>query len=286
MTHINFLGIGARRSGTSWIFRCIEEHPEVCTSRIKEVPFFEQDIFFEKGPGYYAHFYSHCKEGTVRGDFNPNYLSSPPAPQRIKGMFPEAKLIASLRNPIEGLYSMYHFGKFRGKFSYTSFETFLEQEPAYIEERMYGKHLQHFLAYFPKEQLLVVLYEDIERNPEAFMQRIYAFIGVDPYFVAKSTHERVNAGANYAIFAFSRLLYKMYRLLQKTRFGNKGTELIFRSRAKVFIDRLFELNRERAPKRTERNTMRPETRARLQKRFAEDIASLENIIGRDLSFWK
>ncbi len=46
---IDFIGIGATKSGTTWIAQCLKEHPQICGSSIKEINFFNIPFRYKKG---------------------------------------------------------------------------------------------------------------------------------------------------------------------------------------------------------------------------------------------
>ena len=59
----------------------------------------------------------------------PWYLSHPEAPARIRQHFPDVKIIALLRNPIDRAYSQYQMNP-RKELETLSFEDAIAQEPA------------------------------------------------------------------------------------------------------------------------------------------------------------
>ncbi|MDP7024509.1 MAG: sulfotransferase [Kiritimatiellia bacterium] len=283
---VDFIGIGSPRCGTTWVFRCIEDHPDICSAYLKEVAFFSQDDEFAKGIGAYKKYFEHASPDKALGEFSPEYLSDPRVPARIKQNLPDVKLIASLRNPADSLYSMYHFGKQRGKYSYPTFEDFLAGEPQQKEDRLYMKHLNRYLEEFPAEQLLVLIFEDIERDPRLFMKGVYEFLGVDPSFVSTYVEKRINAGESYGVFFLSRIMYKVIHLLRRTEAGSRLVSLLFHSRLKAKSDALFEMNKDKGGSVSKRPVMQEQTRAELLAFYSEDVAALERFIGRDLSVWR
>ena len=78
----DFIGLGAQKSGTSWIYTCLSEHPEVYMP-VKEVQFFSQESNWSKGYGWYEDILEKCPPGTKAGEFSTSYLVSAAAPQRI-----------------------------------------------------------------------------------------------------------------------------------------------------------------------------------------------------------
>ena len=52
---VDFIGIGAPRCGTTWIAKCLSEHPQICLSSVKETDFFGK--YYRKGLSYYKSFF-------------------------------------------------------------------------------------------------------------------------------------------------------------------------------------------------------------------------------------
>src|SRR5699024_6986823 len=115
----NFLVIGPGKSGTTWIYHALKDHPEICLSSAKETLFFETQ--FDRGIDWYTNFFSHCNgETNAVGEVSNTYIFCEGAPRRIKTINSEMKLITCLRNPVERTFSHYLFlirgGQITGSF--------------------------------------------------------------------------------------------------------------------------------------------------------------------------
>lgn len=188
MKSIDFIGIGAAKSATSWIYQCLKEHPQACVSSTKETYFFSREKEYQKGTDYYLSYFK-CSPEKVKGEFSADYLSTPQTPLRIKKHFPDAKIIVCLRNPIDRTYSHYYFDKVRGKRE-EPFEEALRLYPYYIDYSRYYTHLKKYLELFPN--VLILIYEDIEKDPLQFIQKVYRFLEIDPSFVPSSLNQKIN----------------------------------------------------------------------------------------------
>jgi hypothetical protein len=89
------LVVGVGKSGTSWIWKQMQEYEEISTS-IKEVHFFNKNL--KKGIDWYK---SQFKPNRIIVDNSPDYFSCGDA-LRIKNCLPHSKIMVCLRNPIEG----------------------------------------------------------------------------------------------------------------------------------------------------------------------------------------
>jgi FMN phosphatase YigB (HAD superfamily) len=106
----------------------------------------------------------------------------------------DAKIICSLRNPVDRAFSHYWHEKKKGKITF-EFEEVLENYDlfsSWVEPGFYARHLERYLEHFPREQLLCLPLRLLKEDDEAFLQRILEFIEVDPSFRPSWLGEKVN----------------------------------------------------------------------------------------------
>ena len=147
--NIDFFGIGSAKSGTSFVARCLDEHPKICLSKPKEINFFnnvypsylaKQKSNYQKGFNWYKKHFRHCANGNIRGEFSVYYLPDKNVVDLILSNYPNTKIIAVFRNPVERAFSHYKFRKAQpGKIKYKSFEDALQTSPEFIEWGFYFK---------------------------------------------------------------------------------------------------------------------------------------------------
>lgn len=195
LPHIDFLGIGAPRCGTTWIAQCLSEHPDICMSKKKEA-----GILSENGKPFtksrFIRNFGHCEESQIRGSFPVLYFQNEKFLRSIAKHYPNIRLLIILRNPTERAFSQFYAKKNVGKTRKKDFGQVLDDPNHWIiYESRYRKHLETCLSLFSKEQLFVGIYEDIEKDPVAFMRNIYAFLGVDDAFSPASAHAYINQSA-------------------------------------------------------------------------------------------
>jgi len=100
-----FVGLGAPKAATTWLFHCLQEHPSVFIPDEKEIGFFSYlDDIDGRMPEYLSYFRG-AESTPAKGEIFVMYLSNPLAAERIKRHLPDAKLFLSLRNPVEQIYS-------------------------------------------------------------------------------------------------------------------------------------------------------------------------------------
>ena len=271
---VDFIGIGAPKCATSWIAECLVEHPEVCIPQ-KELHFFEKN--YSKGIVWYLDYFKDCKN-KVKGEFTPQYLSFEKAPERIKKYFPDVRLIVCLRNPIERAYSSYWHK--RNKFGIdSSFEKVIEEMPEIKERSMYYKQLRNYLRYFKKRQILILIYEDIEEDPAAFIKKVYRFLDIDKNVIPPSLNKRVNITRRYKIAGVHKTLVSLHSSIR----SNKTTSGVIKKLGIYKAGKFIQKVNTKARNYPKMNTG---TREKLRKEYRDEIVGLEKLIGRDLSFWK
>src|SRR3989344_5825503 len=187
-----FIGIGARKTASTWIYHCLYEHPEIYAS-IKEIHFFNNNDNYQKGLFWYESFFNKCPINKKTGEITSSYLTSPNAADRIYKLYPDVKIIICLRDPIERAFSHYLHDLRCGHLKKNiPFQKALLQNPQYIENGLYYKYLKNYFALFPKKNILIMLYEDINKNPIKYIQTIYKFIGIDYNFIPSVINKRFN----------------------------------------------------------------------------------------------
>lgn len=288
-----FIGIGAPKAGTTWLSRCLQEHPDVFMAAVKETNFFDYGTIENRWQEYQAHFVQ--GDGCVAvGEISTRYLASNDAPARIQKHLPHVRLFVSLRNPVDQVYSHYwhllrqNFHQWERRHIPRSFEEALERYPEkLLQPAFYGKRLQHWLRYVEPSQLLTVFYDDLRAEPQQVLSLLYAFLGVDRGFMPPSIKQqgatvrrgvspKPGLGRIYAIL-YDQLNRRFYYPCKQL----VGTQAAARIKAILRVRELMEF----LFLETGYPEMRPTTRAFLRGYFAEDVRHLSRLTERDLSGW-
>lgn len=178
----DFLGIGAQKAATTWLFKRLCMHPEIYFPRGKEVHFWDRR---DRGKGEIAN-YSSMFEGALidhigglTGDITPAYLLlSEERIREIAELSPDLKLLVMLRNPVDRAISAAAqvLRSERG-------ET-LRGNPLFgrytTEGGLYGKHLTRWLSVFPRARLLVLTQDEVRETPREVLRRVSEHLGIDP----------------------------------------------------------------------------------------------------------
>jgi hypothetical protein len=204
---IDFLVIGAQKSGTTSLWRGLDSHPEIRTPSDKERSFFDVDERYEMG---IEHFVRWTFEGAtpeqLLGVVNPLLMKPdevrlPTIVDRIGATCSDAKLVAVLRDPIERAASYVRWAKRQEGARPEDLESFagrlaskhggLTRVP-FLRAGEYGWILSFYLERFRRDQILILFTEDLDRRPDEVYRRLFEFLGVGPEHDAASP--RVNVG--------------------------------------------------------------------------------------------
>lgn len=217
----NLLIIGAQKAGTTFLGRKLSEHPDIYMVE-PEIHYFNKTENLQKGAAWYEQHFAHGTGKKYVGEKTPNYLwtniphqgtDEKGIAQRIYTYAPEAKLIVLLRDPVKRAVSAFNHHFRHGRFSpFRSVDDYLVGELQEEAERygvlsmgMYYTQLKEYLRLFPREQLLVLIYEeDVSKNPEKGLQRCLQFLGLDDSFQFSNTHDTINAGRNSTLTNYLR----------------------------------------------------------------------------------
>jgi len=271
----DFIGIGPARTGTTWLHEILKGHAGL--PLIKETHFFKR--YYEKGLGWYAGHFNDSPPGLPIGEICPSYFNFALARERIAKDLPNCKIICSLRDPVERLYSHYrHIRPLAG--IRDSFEDEIQQDPTLMDGSYYARHLEAWLETFGRSNVLIIFYDDLKSSPQAFLDPVCEFIGIPKIDLKASPigNKRVNL-VEATRAPRNRLLGlaagKAIAWLQATRLDS-ALSLWRRTPLWEFClggGQKYEL-------------LSPETEERLREHFRSGVEELEVLTHRDLSSWK
>lgn len=272
---INFIGVGAQKSGTSWAYTCLYDHPEVCAP-IKEIHFFSRPRF-SQGREWYEHHFVFCDSRKKCGEFSTSYLYSKEAPTRIHTLYPEVKLIAILRNPIDRAFSQYRNAIKAGEIAETvPFDDFLLSEPSALEQGRYHEQLVRYFTHFKRDQMLILIYEDIRKDPVAFMRTIYSFLNIDTTFVSSMVNDEINVARTPKHVFVDRVMHHVSEGLRKSGFDR----LVHLVRKSGLPDVVRSMNTKSV--KTSQHTKAYDREAQ-KIHFHNDVLQLSEMLKRDLN---
>jgi Sulfotransferase domain len=206
----DFLVIGAQKSGTSSLLEYFVRHGSYLRPLLKDVYFFDRD--YHRGLDWYLSFYpdlaakhaaeSRVGERIVTGELATHYLLHPWSPVRVRETFPNIRLIALLRDPVQRALSHYYHNRRTGAETVASaLDAFLMEEErigsdarhmkadpkfysrgfatySYLARGRYAEQLQRWFNCFPREQILIVESGRFFSDTDAQFRAICRFIGI------------------------------------------------------------------------------------------------------------
>lgn len=220
------------RCGTTSLFTLLAGHPRLAPSVTKEVHYF--DLHHGRGPAWYRRqFLPSVRRQRLPFESSPYYMFEPRAPERVRSLLPDVKLVFLLRDPVERAFSHYRKNVRDGR-EPLSFADALDAEEERLageEERMladdayvsqlhqyysykargcYADQLARWHAIFPASQIRVVDAGRLFASPPKVVDEVLAFLGVDPWLPARFDARNVGSGGGALDPAVGESLRRFY----------------------------------------------------------------------------
>jgi len=279
----DFLIGGAQKAGTTSLHALLDENAQVfLPKQPQEIHFFDIDQYFSRGVHWYAKFFQQAAADHLAvGQTCPTYLYEADVPERIAKVLPDVRLIFLLRNPVDRAYSHYWHSVKYG-FENLSFEQAVDCEEerlarnprkrfnlSYLDRGRYARQLERYLQCFSREQILLLLTEDLEMEPSRVLDRCFSFLGVALRGEEIARKPRVQWNASR---------------LPRWR-GLQTLTARVRSPRKPHLKRLARLVDRLNLRTTSYPPMAPAVRRRLEEEFSEENRRLEELFQLDLTPW-
>ena len=190
----HFLICGGQRCGTTYFAKSLEGTPKINLAKpmSPEPKFFiseQDDKQFER---YCKKYFSGMDNAIFCGEKSTSYLDVEGVPARIARFLPDAKLIFLVRHPVERVVSNYFFSKSHG-YENLNFSDSIRLEKhrlknssysqsvhpnAYASRSMYARNLKRFYDHFDKQQIKILLFDDLCSKPEYAINQALNFLGL------------------------------------------------------------------------------------------------------------
>jgi hypothetical protein len=303
---LDFAIIGVGKSGTTSLAGLLAQHPDIALTDPKEPWFFDSENYHRGMAWYWQHYLGHYRGESRVGEATSHTLYVPYAAQRLHRVTPDARLIALLRHPVERAHSDWWMKHCQGT-EPDDFDTAVARnleklqgsprfsEPAdwqrhlesvdrrlhnqtYVDFGCYATQLERLYSVYPREQVAVLLTEDLQDATLETLRQLCRFLGVsDDLAGLELDLTPRNPAGN---FGTSRLRRAFYRV--------PGGRPLAGLSARLLPDPLR--NALTRPVKNVLGGARPPvsaaTRALLDEFYSGEILRLETLTGRDLSAWK
>ena len=189
----DFVGVGTARSGTTWWDELIHEHPAVRRTATvpKEVHFFDRfwdGSWSDAEIGRYHGFFAR-PPGSKAGEWTPGYMVDFWVPALLRRAAPDARLLVMLRDPVERFRSGVTLTESRPNLSWTP----RAAANGGFQRGCYADQLMRLWTVFPRDQVIILLYEECVADPRRQLRRTFEFLGLDPAAADRiDVHRRVN----------------------------------------------------------------------------------------------
>lgn len=282
-----FIIVGAGKSGTTSLYKYLQQHPQIFLPPKKELYFFafegeEHPDGVTNFEDYQAMFLD-APEDQVVGEVSSVYLFRPKAPERIKFYLPNAKIIAILRNPTDRAFSSYlmHVGNRHpsifdsqtGKL--IQFEDIVKNRGYFIQTGFYYEQLKRYYDRFNSSQIKIYLYEDLVADNQKLAQDLFRFVGVDETFTLDTSQRHKVSG-----IPKNKMLHDL--VMTKNPIRSIAASILKPLLSDRTRDRIrSQINQKNA----ERPTLSPQLRQAAIEIYRDDILHLQDSLDRDLSTW-
>lgn len=180
----DFVGVGAQRSGTTWWYGLLRDHPRIHAGE-KELHFFDGYFRREFSDADAEAYHRRLRRpaGHLVGEWTPRYMHDFWVPALLRRAAPDARILVLLRDPLE---------RYRSGLSH-EVDRFMRSVPRRrreyaaamsandaLDRSLYGSQLRRLLDQFDRERVLVLQYESCVGDPARELRRTYEFLGADP----------------------------------------------------------------------------------------------------------
>jgi hypothetical protein len=216
MSPPHFLGIGAHKSGTTWLYENLKRHPRVWLPPVKEIHFFDgipglpkiaqrlnqavKDAITAgrvensemldylrryvldqpKDVAWYRSLFQAAGD-RMTGDITPAYAALPePVVSKIRALLPDCRIIYIMRNPIDRAWSHFRFnaGTYRVDVVDYGFEDFRRHvdSPASESRTAYMRTIETWERYYPSDRMLYLFFDDLQSDPDGLLRTVCGFL--------------------------------------------------------------------------------------------------------------
>ena len=290
----NFIIIGAMKAATTSLYTYLKQHPDVFMTSIKEPKFFNN---FNKDSGFklqgkglvkiktleqYQNLFQEAINEIAIGEASPSYIFDENCHILIKKILPRVKIIAILRQPVDRAYSNFLHAKRADQEKDTDFEKAFTEENEmlrkgikthyYLEKGFYHKQLKRYYDVFPKEQIKIILFEDMIKSPEKITREIFEFLNIDSSFTPNTSKKANVSGVPKGTLGW---------IVMKLRKNNLMPDIEFSKILPKFIVNLILNTIYSKPEKISNKLIKKLTK----QYYIKDIRKLEKLINRDLAIW-
>lgn len=215
-----FMCLGIQKSGTSWLYRMMAQHPQIAVSEPKEPHFFNRERNWARGLDWYRSLFRCDPQTRAVGEFTPDSLwirrehrdepgfeATPDVAARVAEHFPDVRFLVCLRDPVTRAVSSYYHHIGAARLSPNRRLRDVGDQWGILSFAYYADHLEHWFRFFPRDRFKIMIYET-DLAPEhrlGTLRECFEHVGVDPDFAPERLEARYNARRSHYDYRLSRL---------------------------------------------------------------------------------
>ena len=278
----NFFIVGAPKAGTTSLYAYLKDIPGIYMSPLKEPRYF----LVGESPKHhyppirdkkkYLELFEKALQEKIIGEASPQYLSDPQTPKLIHQIIPQAKILISLRDPVESLFSNHLMLVRNGRTKITFSEQIdldfnkITDEKLDIIRRDYGlysENVKHYLKIFGPKQVKIIIFEEFIKNPKETINDILKFLDI-----------------KYELQYLDDKVFNKYGVVR----GSVAQTILSNNNIRRMAEKFFTASNRRflreklIVKYQSKPEMESKDRAVLRKFYYDDVQKLQKILGREL----
>jgi Sulfotransferase domain len=207
----NLFIVGVARAGTTSLAYSLGQHPDVFMAPVKEPYFFTRYhpdwVAVPREESAYLKLFHQSGDARYRAEATPAYFWDKESARSIKDASPEARIVISLREPVDRAYSEYSLLRRSTDERRPSFLAVVSEEIQlsdsergddprynYVARGVYAEGVARYLETFGRERVHVLFFEEFAEDPRAEVRRMYEFLDLDPDWADQITLMVKNRG--------------------------------------------------------------------------------------------
>ena len=208
--NLDFLLIGAQKCATTWIYHCLNEHPELYVGGGKnETYYFGGKTFNQKGLDWFEGLFADAYAGQKLGSASVDYIWDVESIELARKQYPDIKIIAVLRNPVERTISAFYWLMRKNIIEVGSIDDGIRKaiddyktgsDTIYselIRRSLYTDAIIDLHEKFDKDHIRLISFDDIQNTPKTVLHSIYSYLDVSTGFIPTSL-KRKPKGNSYS----------------------------------------------------------------------------------------
>lgn len=275
----DFIAVGPPRTATTWLDRVLIGHVGL-PEGIKETQFFSW--YYGLGLDWYQAHFRNCPPDLPVGEIATTYFDSAAARVRIKQDIPQCRILCTLRDPVRRLFSHYRQLRREGFLGNVTLEKAIESHRKWdgpgnmFSVSRYAENVHAWQEKFGDDHVLVVLNDDLEENPQGYLDQVTRFIGIPTIDLGNSPV----GGGKINEMNEAPKSYKLARRAREFREWLRQRKLYFISeKCDPLWNYCFGRGESFPP-------IEPQVEASLREYFRPEVEALETLLKRDLTRWK